>query len=525
MVIRRVHPRHGPSAAQQPGSGWLASLAQHRCDTERAQILAGASRRSQLAAALRHCDRVFSIANLARDRATRTALLEGQGWMCLRALTQQPALRHWCGDATLLAALHAPAASAYELRWREDGAVLVRSARFGRAYDRIAAAAAGAPTPHANECMRRASWDGGNGGMLLQEVLELMAGWDEFLEDAFSVDGAQGVVARRLLRRRCSETNTDSACGRNAECPSTRGGLPRCQYWTKSGVSQPSTRAWERPHKQIAKPDIGDLPGGFDGGHGAGIRLAPRIFRHDGEVAVAATHAEADALAVRLAAQLDVAGRSWPAALGFDIEYGAMEGSGRWHPPALLQLAAPRGLVGVVWLDRLPELGRRLFACAPALTALLTEPGVLKVGVGSVADAQALVDFAGEPTTVLPGVLDLNDLPPGVAAAAGMGFQLDGRFQRCLAGWCRELLGAKLLKRKRRSIGAAASAPPPHGGGWRPEAGPLPLDLLTYAAEDAAAALGVWEELGRRLRRTDVPGLRQQLRASQRTVWRQPFGW
>jgi len=445
--------------------------------------------------------------------------------MCLRALTQQPALRHWCGDATLLAALHAPAASAYELRWREDGAVLVRSARFGRAYDRIAAAAAGAPTPHANECMRRASWDGGNGGMLLQEVLELMAGWDEFLEDAFSVDGAQGVVARRLLRRRCSETNTDSACGRNAECPSTRGGLPRCQYWTKSGVSQPSTRVWERPQEQITKPDIGDLPGGFDGGHGAGIRLAPRIFRHDGEVAVAATHAEADALAARLAAQLDVAGRSWPAALGFDIEYGAMEGSGRWHPPALLQLAAPRGLVGVVWLDRLPELGRRLFACAPALTALLTEPGVLKVGVGSVADAQALVDFAGEPTTVLPGVLDLNDLPPGVAAAAGMGFQLDGRFQRCLAGWCRELLGAKLLKRKRRSIGAAASAPPPHGGGWRPEAGPLPLDLLTYAAEDAAAALGVWEELGRRLRRTDVPGLQQQLRASQRTVWRQPFGW
>eukprot|EP00873_Tetraselmis_striata_P014022 jgi/Tetstr1/434286/TSEL_023393.t1 len=77
-----------------------------------------------------------------------------------------------------------------------------------------------------------------------------------------------------------------------------------------------------------------------------------------------------------------------------------------------------------------------------------------------------------------------------------MGFQLDGRFQRCLAGWCRELLGAKLLKRKRRSIGAAASAPPPHGGGWRPEAGPLPLDLLTYAAEDAAAALGVVGGIG-----------------------------
>lgn len=94
MVIRRVHPRHGPSAAQQPGSGWLASLAQHRCDTERAQILAGASRRSQLAAALRHCDRVFSIANLARDRATRTALLEGQGWMCLRCHAALPPRRH-----------------------------------------------------------------------------------------------------------------------------------------------------------------------------------------------------------------------------------------------------------------------------------------------------------------------------------------------------------------------------------------------------------------------------------------------
>ena len=194
-----------------------------------------------------------------------------------------------------------------------------------------------------------------------------------------------------------------------------------------------------------------------------------------------------------------------PASLGFDVEYCTLEEDLEMQP-AVLQLAAP-GLVVVIWLDKLPEHGHGILARCPSLMALLSDPEILKVGVGSFADALSLSKWS-PPEEEIAGVVDLNKLPPAVLREIGQAIQnpnsdsqheetllpslVEGnvRDNVSLVAWCRLLLGKRLKKAKFKGSKTGKAAKKSH---WR--AAKMTDNMLRYAVDDAAASLAVWEEL------------------------------
>lgn len=239
------------------------------------------------------------------------------------------------------------------------------------------------------------------------------------------------------------------------------------------------------------------------------------VYQYDGRVVVARSVAQVDkfcneveVLLARGKADEDQAGMH---ALGFDVEYCSL-GEDLRLLPAMLQLAAD-GVVGLVWLDKLPDHGRGLLAKSNSLRRLLADIGVLKVGVGSSNDAWQLLAWCGEPGDSVGGVVDLNKVAadPEVALAlheeSAVEFKLESNLDEdpahphlplpkrvSLATWCEEMLKKRLSKRKFRGTKQSAAARASH---WRVPA--LTPDQTSYASNDVAVALEVWQALSSRV--------------------------
>merc|ERR1711957_440126 len=81
----------------------------------------------------------------------------------------------------------------------------------------------------------------------------------------------------------------------------------------------------------------------------------------------------------------------------------------------MLQLAST-DLVGLLWLDKLPDNGDHLLERSPTLRALL-ESSLRKVGVGSKGDVHALLRYcSGRALVSVEGVVDLGEVVTGPAA-------------------------------------------------------------------------------------------------------------
>lgn len=160
--------------------------------------------------------------------------------------------------------------------------------------------------------------------------------------------------------------------------------------------------------------------------------------------------------------------------------------------PAMLMLATTSH-AWLVCLDKFDDRGRSLLEDSSALSALLADADILKVGVGSSMDARKLLQWmvASQP---IRGVVDLNDVDGAALLSAGDGRGGQSAFQdRSLRGWCEALLGRTLAKRKHKGKKQSKASKRAH---WRAKV--LTKDMKDYAATDAAAGLAVWEALVQR---------------------------
>ncbi|KAK3262797.1 hypothetical protein CYMTET_28369 [Cymbomonas tetramitiformis] len=214
------------------------------------------------------------------------------------------------------------------------------------------------------------------------------------------------------------------------------------------------------------------------------------------------------AVEMLLARETDGKDQDGMRALGFDVEYSTL-GEDLRGLPAMLQLAA-NGVVALVWLDKLPDHGRGLLAKSNPLRRLLADSSVLKVGVGSSNDAWQLLGWCGEPGDSVGGIVDLNTVAADPEVALGLHEESameskpesdpdeDLRIllpeRASLATWCEEMLKKRLLKHKFRGSKQSAAARASH---WRvPHLTP---DQTSYASNDVAVALDVWQALTARV--------------------------
>ena len=179
-------------------------------------------------------------------------------------------------------------------------------------------------------------------------------------------------------------------------------------------------------------------------------------------------------------------------AIGFDVEFCTLEYDLRMLP-AVLTLASIDH-VWLIWLDKFNSHGYGLLSTCRPLASMLADPNVLKIGVGSRADAKKLLEWtpARQAAALEPirGVIDLNSLD---LSSMGDGADSDAfsiPTERSLSGWCEAVLGRKLPKRKHTGKKGSKASKKAH---WR--APHLTADMKEYAASDAAAGLGVWQAL------------------------------
>ena len=151
--------------------------------------------------------------------------------------------------------------------------------------------------------------------------------------------------------------------------------------------------------------------------------------------------------------------------IGFDIECARLDETLiMW--PAMVQLATP-AVVGLIWLDKLPDHGRDALNEDAPLGAFLADASVYKAGVGVQGDAATLEGFSRR--LIVRGLVDLNDDSDPPATLADLA-----------ALW----LGKAMPKKKffGRKDGKKAH--------WRADV--LTRDMKRYAVDDAAAPLAIF---------------------------------
>jgi hypothetical protein len=176
-------------------------------------------------------------------------------------------------------------------------------------------------------------------------------------------------------------------------------------------------------------------------------------------------------------------------AVGLDVEYCSLELDIRRTLPAMLQLAGPgpEAPVGLIWLDRFPDHGRKLLHDPEykPLMQLLADSSILKVGVGVSSDVGHLAKWWG--------VDDGDHVPYFFGGVTDLEVGNDAS----LADLCQSVLGKKLPKskqkltkkqKKRRKEGK--STPTAH---WRAKS--ITKEMKEYAANDASCAVDVWVKL------------------------------
>ncbi|EDS34334.1 3'-5' exonuclease [Culex quinquefasciatus] len=130
--------------------------------------------------------------------------------------------------------------------------------------------------------------------------------------------------------------------------------------------------------------------------------------------------------------------------LGFDCEW--VTEKGKRHPVALLQLASHQGLCALIRLCQMKRI-------PPELGELLNDPGILKVGIGAIEDAQLL---RSDYNLKVESALDLRHLaercrvpgPYGMARLAekSLGLQLDKHWRVRASDWEALELSERQLK-------------------------------------------------------------------------------
>ena len=209
-------------------------------------------------------------------------------------------------------------------------------------------------------------------------------------------------------------------------------------------------------------------------------------YSSSNEIIVAKTAKDVARLCVllRQAVDNDLSRRgTCTSAVGLDVEYCTLEEDIRDNLPAMLQIAAPGGPSGLIWLDKLNEHGRLLFTDPQLepLFSLLSDASVLKVGVGVLADAKNLAAWCGETNpqlvgSLIGGVTELSSLPdPRI------------RDKISLRVLCQRVLGQNLPKRKYHGKKQGCESKKAF---WR--ADQLTKDMKMYAAHDASCALDIW---------------------------------
>ena len=195
------------------------------------------------------------------------------------------------------------------------------------------------------------------------------------------------------------------------------------------------------------------------------------------------------AFAKRMAGN-DNNGQDNACAIGMDVEYCTLEFDIRNTLPALIQLSSPdpEGPVVLIWIDKFPDHGKTMLSdadCGP-LIELLSDPTLLKVGVGVTKDADHLAKWwdltKKDKQLVFGGLAEIAD-------ETGKAYSLQEL--------CYSKLGLKLLKmkdldakkkrdRKRKGKRVKTSH-------WRVQG--MTPDMRQYAVNDAACSIDVWKEI------------------------------
>jgi hypothetical protein len=174
--------------------------------------------------------------------------------------------------------------------------------------------------------------------------------------------------------------------------------------------------------------------------------------------------------------------------LGLDVEFATLDLDIRPTLPAMMQLSAPEGPIGLIWLDKFPEHGRSILRdtiYAP-LTSLLADPNICKVGASIHTDAKHLAAWWGISDKdyvhhFFSNLHDLNEIPLLLDCLPTGGDQKAGLVEACAA-----VLKKDLWKKKTSKTNKNKSH-------WRaPE---LTNDMKQYAANDASVAVDVWMAL------------------------------
>jgi len=179
------------------------------------------------------------------------------------------------------------------------------------------------------------------------------------------------------------------------------------------------------------------------------------------------------------------------AVLGLDAEYATLDTDIRPGLPAMLQISALEGPVGLIWLDKFPDHGRNVLNdnhYAP-LATLLADPNIIKVGCSIEMDAKNLAAWWGINDREYVGhfitrMKDLSHLPELDLFLVEKG-DSDSQMTR-LSDLCAAVLGRNLVKMKSRREDKKKSH-------WR---APVLTDKMkTYAAHDATCAVDIWMRL------------------------------
>jgi len=294
----------------------------------------------------------FSKGNLQRDAFLQEELRRFGGWCRVRTLLTFPKFHAWT-TAQLLVDAYASSEGCRRYALRDPGAE-------GSSLD----------ASRALVCHRR---------MDLSRLDGIVA---EPTEAKGAVEGreVQGGYAEKVEALPGSEDNPDPFGYRIGRAEDTG-------YARNGGGISTSLR--------VSSQSNGFSGIGRPGGAGEPQRQRPQqqrqqllpVYASASEVVVARTPGQVRALVVQLRRSLAAASAAaasassishktnndgggcapaaWPRrhhqALGFDVEYCSLEMDIRNDLPAMLQLAAPGGPVGLIWLDKLPDRGRGIF--------------------------------------------------------------------------------------------------------------------------------------------------------------------
>lgn len=211
-------------------------------------------------------------------------------------------------------------------------------------------------------------------------------------------------------------------------------------------------------------------------------------FRHNCKIRSPRTFKNVDSVMKRILREADNAdrdGRYFP--VGFDIEYASIDKGGE-KLPAVLSLSCRsdnENFAWLIWLDRLDKRGFCIDDLPPSLMQVMSDPRVLKVGVGASNDAKALASVwtsnmgGGSSTTTIRNFVELSHFIKDKSID-----QIDSPFS--LENMCARFLNRRLLKIKSRKENAKKSH-------WR--ANQMTDLMIDYAADDVAVAWQLYHEL------------------------------